>query len=199
VIRGLQAPQTEALGGFIYQFAGWSDGVGTAARLLVFPSVDTNLTAVYQVSGVVPYVTVQTAREQTRRGTVQSITLSFSGPLDRASAQNRLDYWLVLPGRDKIFGTRDDKYYRYRSVAYSAGANTVKLVPSIKLTTRQSLEVIAVASGSRGLVRDAYGRPIDGNKDGQPGGDFVGIFNPGQSVLNFAIKAQALARRVKRT
>jgi hypothetical protein len=48
------------------------------------------------------------------------------------------------------------------------------------------------------MVRDAYGRPIDGNKDGQPGGDFVGVFNPGQTVLSFAIKAAALVRKAKR-
>jgi hypothetical protein len=141
---------------------------------------------------------VNNASESVRRGNVQSISLVFSGPLDAGSARNRVDYWLVLPGRDRVIGTRDDRRVRFRTAAYSIGANTVKLVPSIRLTTRQAFEVIAVGSGSKGMVRDIYGRPIDGNRDGQPGGDFVTIFAPGQMAVTFAARSRAKAPRSKR-
>ena len=71
MIRSLQAPVTEVVAGVIYQFAGWSDGVATAARSLVFPSTDTNILAAYQPIGIVPYVTVNNASESVRRGIVQ--------------------------------------------------------------------------------------------------------------------------------
>jgi hypothetical protein len=132
-----------------------------------------------------------------RRGKVQSIILSFSGPLDASSAKNRTDYWLVLPGRDRVFGTRDDRRYRFRTAAYQPGTNTVRLVPAIPLSTRQPFEVIAIASGSKGMVRDIYGRPIDGNRDGQAGGDFVAIFRPGATVVTFASRGRSPVPRSK--
>jgi hypothetical protein len=194
MIHSLQAPMTEVIAGVIYQFAGWSDGVATAARSLVFPSANTTILAGYQPIGIVPYVTVNNASESVRRGIVQSISLVFSGPLDAASANNRADYWLVLPGRDRVFGTRDDRHLRFRTTVYSTAANTVRLTPSVRLSTRQSFEVIAVGSGSKGVVRDSYGRPIDGNRDGQPGGDFVTIFAPGKTAVNFAARSREIMR-----
>ena len=196
-IHSLQAPQTEIVAGVIYQFAGWSDGVASAARSFVFPAANTLILAGYQPVGIVPYVTVNSASESVRRGMVQSLRLVFSGPLDAASAKSKTDYWLVLPGRDRVFGTRDDRHVRFRSTAYSAAANTVSLVPSVRLTTHQAFEVIAVGSGSRGMVRDVYGRPIDGNRDGQPGGDSVTTFAPGQTVATFAARRRAAVPRSK--
>jgi hypothetical protein len=132
-----------------------------------------------------------------RRGVVQSISLVFSGPLDAASAKNRADYWLVLPGRDRVFGTRDDRRIRFRTAAYPVAANTVKLAPSIRLTTRQAFKVVAVGSGSKRSVRDSYGRPIDGNRDGQPGGDFVTMFAPGQTAVKFAARSRVRVPQTK--
>jgi glucose/arabinose dehydrogenase len=188
MIHTLLAPAGGIVGGVIYQFAGWSDGNTSAFRNLVFPSADASLTAVYQAVGIVPYVTVQGASSRVRRGTVSSVTLSFSGPLDPSSARSRTSYWLVLPGRDRVFGTRDDRRYRFRSDAYSASSGTVTLVPSVRITSRQTFQVIAVASGSGAMIRDSYGRPIDGNRDGQPGGDFVATFGPGSTVAAFAAR-----------
>jgi hypothetical protein len=64
----------------------------------------------------------------------------------------------------------------------------VTLVPGVRITNRQSYQVIAIASGSGSMVRDTYGRPIDGNRDGQPGGDFVATFGPGSTVAAFAAR-----------
>jgi glucose/arabinose dehydrogenase len=190
MIRTLQAPSSEIVGGVIYQFIGWSDGITAAARSLPFPSVDTTLISVYQAVGIVPYVTIQNPREHVLRGRVQSISLDFKGPIDPPGARNRTDYWLVLPGPDRKFGTRDDRRLRFRSVTFSAATNSVTLRPSIRLSPRQVFQVIAVASGTRGLLTDIYGRPIDGNRDGQPGGDFVATFGPGASVVSFASRQQ---------
>ena len=78
MIHTLQAPGGGILGGVIYQFAGWSDGITAASRQLVFPSSDTSLSAVYQAIGIVPYVTVQAATSRIRRGVISGVTLQFS-------------------------------------------------------------------------------------------------------------------------
>src|SRR5205823_4450206 len=137
-IHVIQAPAGGIIGGVIYQFAGWSDGDTAASRQLVFPSSDASLSAVYQVVGIVPYVTVQTATSRIRRGVISGVTLQFSDSIDASSARSRTDYWLVMPGRDHLFGTRDDRRIRFRSVTYRAASHTVTLVPSGRIKPRQS-------------------------------------------------------------
>jgi hypothetical protein len=52
---------------------------------------------------------------------------------------------------------------------YTSSNNQVTLTPRGKLTASKPQELIV--SGS--LVTDTLGREIDGNDDGQPGGDFI--------------------------
>jgi glucose/arabinose dehydrogenase len=199
MIRTLEAPASEILGGVIYAFLGWSDGTTSATRSIVFPSTDTTLVANYQAVGIVPYVVIHSARESIARGRVQGITLSFSGPINPVSAQTRTDYWLVLPGADHKLGTKDDRRLRFRSATYFASTNSVSLKPSIRLSSRQVFQVIAVASGTRGILTDIYGRPIDGKNDGHPGSNFVATFGPGASVLSFAARPRFSPGRAKRS
>jgi glucose/arabinose dehydrogenase len=195
----LQAPPSAIVGGVIYAFAGWSDGVAQAVRSLVFPSADASLTAVYTVAGIVPYVTVPSARLNVARGAIRSISVSFQGVINATSAKSRTAYWLVLPGRDRVFGTRDDRYSRFRAVSFSAAAGAATLVPATRLTTRQSFEVIVSGAGARGMAVDIYGRPIDGNGDGQPGSDAVFRFVRGStSASPLLVRAGAAASSARR-
>ena len=198
MLRSLQAPSSGIAGGVIYQFTGWSDGVSTADRTLVFPSADTTLTALYQAVGIVPYVTVQNASANLVRGRVQSITLNFNGAIDPTSARTRTDYWLILPGRDRRFGTRDDRRSRFLKVVYTSATNSVRLIPATQLSARQSFQVVAVASGSRGKLTDIYGRAIDGNHDGQAGGDFSTVFGPGGTIVSSSVKGRVTIQRSSR-
>jgi glucose/arabinose dehydrogenase len=177
--RTLQAPASQVSKGVIYQFVGWSDGATLATRILAFPSLDSSTSALYQAVGIVPYVTVREAHENVGRGRIQSLVVSFDGPIDPSTARIRDRYWIVLPGRDRKFGTRDDRIYRFRTAVYSAATNSVRLVPSIQIPPRQMFQLVAAGSGSRGVLSDIYGRPIDGNSDNQPGGNFVATFGPG--------------------
>lgn len=194
MIHTLQAAGGGILGGVIYQFASWSDGNTSATRQLAFPASNTSLSAIYQVVGIVPYATVTGASARVRRGRVSGVTLRFSDSLDASSARNRAAYWLVLPGRDGILGTRDDRRSRFRSVAYSTASVSVTLAPSVQIRPRQSYQVIALTTGPRGRLRDLYGRPIDGNHDGQPGGDYVGTFGPGANAATFARRSIVSSR-----
>jgi glucose/arabinose dehydrogenase len=190
--RQLQAPTSTTAGGVIYGFAGWSDGITQASRSLLFPASDTTIAALYNVVGFVPYVTVHSTRLNVVRGAVRSVIISFDGQVNLASEKSRTAYWLVLPGRDRKLGTRDDRYTRFRSVRYSASANAVSLIPASRITTRQAFEVVVPGSGARGMLVDIYGRPIDGNRDGQPGGDYVAVFGPGTTIVS-AISARPAA------
>jgi hypothetical protein len=106
----------------------------------------------------------------------EPITLSFVGGLtinyggeftvavtvDGAGAR-------IAAGRDKRFGTRDDKITRPTQAIDIPANFSITLAPSNTLNLTQVFE-LQVPSGA--LV-ESFGPPIDGNRDGQPGGDLI--------------------------
>ena len=126
----------------------------------------------------VPPVTVLGVQWQThkvtRKKAVKLLVVSYSGALDPGHAQDLGDYHLVTAGRDKKFGNRDDKRVALASATYDPATHTVKLLPRGKVSN-QKLQLSITAAGTL----DAQHRPIDGNRDGQPGGDFRAIFGTG--------------------
>ncbi|MFO0893156.1 MAG: hypothetical protein U0790_28965, partial [Isosphaeraceae bacterium] len=186
MIRQLQAPAGSIAGGVIYAFRGWSDGATESARSIVVPAADSGLSSVYDAVGIVPYVTVRSTALAVGRGAVRNVSLSFDGPIDAAAARSRNSYWMVMPGRDRRLGTRDDRRSRFRAVGYNVATNTATLTPASRITARQAFAVIASGSGSRGILVDIYNRPIDGDRDGQPGGDSFVSFGPGSPSRRIA-------------
>jgi hypothetical protein len=91
--------------------------------------------------------------------------------LDPATAADPAAYWLVLPGRNHRSGTRHDRLIRGRAVSYDAATHTVTLTPKASLSSRRAIQVVVSGSMSGAAVRDVWGRPIDGDRDGQPGGN----------------------------
>src|SRR5262249_60890167 len=111
-------------------------------------------------------------------GSIQRLIVTFSGALDRASARNRDNYGLVLPGRDDRFGTPDDRRIRIRAASYSRSTNTVRLVPRRAISARQAVAVNVSGHIAGPAVRDLAHRPIDGDHDGEPGGNDVTVLAP---------------------
>ena len=119
-------------------------------------------------------VSLQTIKVRRRKTT--ALIVGFSGPLDAASAQDVAAYRLVTAGRDKKFGTRDDKVIRLASATYNASSHAVTLTPRAALPKGQMLQLRAFGSA----LRDSSGRPIDGDRDNQPGGDLVTTLGKGR-------------------
>jgi hypothetical protein len=176
--RLIVAPSTQILGGTIYQFTGWSDGSSASQRVVTTPASGASFLALYQDVGIVPPATVLGVQEKLRKGSIQQLIVSFSDALDPASAQNAAAYWLVLPGRDHRFGTRDDRRIRVRAAVYSGSTHTVTLTPRARLASRTVFQVVVSGSTTGAAVRDIWGRPIDGNHDGQPGGNDAVALGP---------------------
>jgi hypothetical protein len=132
-------------------------------------------------------VTVQGIQWQTRKlskkKTARVLVVNFSGRLDQGSAVNLGDYRLVAAGKDQRFGTRDDKPLPLVSAAYDPAAHTVTLTPR-GTVPKQTLQLSITASS----LLDASEQPIDGNRDGQPGGGFAATFG------NAGIRLASVAR-----
>jgi hypothetical protein len=119
----------------------------------------------------------QTLRPSKKK-TAKVLVVNISGTLDPASAQVVSDYNLVSPGKDKKLGTRDDKTVVLTSATYDPVARAVTLTPKGRVPTG-SLQLTIKAAGTL----DAHQQPIDGNRDGQSGGDFQSTFKGGGITL----------------
>ena len=96
------------------------------------------------------------------------IVIQFSGSLNSTQASS-LAAFHVFSGKVKKGHTTFSKPVLLSSAIYNASAHTVSLLPKSKLNLAQPEQLRVTAA----LLTDAYGRPIDGNHDGQPGGDAV--------------------------
>ncbi len=101
-----------------------------------------------------------------------TVVLTFSEELDRTRAASLANYRLVTPGRDKRFGTRDDKVVALLSATYDSTARTVTLVLRKKLTVSGQYQ-LTVDGTSAGGVADLVGNLLDGDHDGRVSGNFV--------------------------
>jgi hypothetical protein len=97
--------------------------------------------------------------------------VSFSGALDPAAAQTLGDYQLAAPGRARKSGGRTGKPVPLTSATYDSALDTVTLTLRGKVIYSTLQLTINAAR-----TLDSMGRPIDGNRDGQPGGDFLATF-----------------------
>jgi len=105
------------------------------------------------------------------------LVISFSQPLDPSTAEDLNNYALVHPGRDGRLGTRDDRPIPLAWVSYDSMNQTVVLAPRPRLALRGRYGLL-IRNGPDGVTgRD--GQPLDGDGDGQPGGDFSTVFGPG--------------------
>jgi hypothetical protein len=103
------------------------------------------------------------------------LVLQFSAALNMTQAQS-LTAFHLLSGKVKKSRTTYSKPVPLSSAIYNASAHTVTLIPKSKLNLAQPEQLRITAS----LLTDSLGRPIDGNHDGQPGGDYVVILSKGK-------------------
>ncbi|MHC5543257.1 putative Ig domain-containing protein, partial [Singulisphaera rosea] len=110
-----------------------------------------------------------------------TITLKFSADLDPATATNVDNYILRMPGRDRRWGTGDDKIVPVVAT-YNASDRTVTLTTVGRLNLLISLFTpfqLTVMGNSPGNVTGANGKLLDGNHDGQPGGNYSTTLSTG--------------------
>jgi hypothetical protein len=110
-------------------------------------------------------VSVQKLRVS-HRATNTVVVVQFDEPLNAAAAQNLGAYMLAseLPGRKHAI-----RLLPLARSSYNTATNTVTLMPARKLVLGPPVQLRIIAS----VLTDALGRPLDGNDDGQPGGEFV--------------------------
>jgi uncharacterized repeat protein (TIGR01451 family) len=129
------------------------------------------VTPVDPVAG--PPVTVLALQRFGFHAQATRLVLTFSAALDPASAQDLRNYTLTA----LVHGGRRLPL-RLAGASYDPASNAVTLRPARLLPLRLRYELV-VSGTPPGGVRDASGRLIDGNGDGQPGSNFVRVFGRG--------------------
>ena len=138
----------------------------------------------------IPLVTVSdvqwTTEKLTRKKSIKVLEVTFSGALDADDADDVAAYVLDAATHSKKLGTLFNKPVPFSKASYTP--NTVTLTPKGKIPT-QEMQLTINAS----LVLDAEGRQIDGNDDGQPGGNYVRLLNS-QGVIGLALPSVRASR-----
>ena len=136
--------------------------------------------------------TVKVGSRKKAKSTTE-LLLQFSGALNAGAAQNLGVYHLDQASRTKKGGTKYNKPVALASVSYNASTDTVTLLARSKLNLAQPEELRITAS----QLPDVHGRPLDGNDDGQPGGDFVALLTKsGVKIESFATPSTLTAKAV---
>ncbi len=168
--------------------AGSSLGAATTASLVIhdnnpFPPPVT-VESVYW--GTIKVKVGNGKKARTQSETV--LDIQFSGLV--AGAGDLAAYQLSSVTTKKVKKTVVTSYKPIRlSSAVPASnpmASMVSLLPAIKPNLSQSDRIQIIAAD----LTDAYGRPIDGNDDGVPGGNYVGIVTK-NGVTPFAVASPA--------
>lgn len=172
--------------------------VALTADQVIFNSATTVDTFTTQLL-VAPVIT-----RVSRYGAAPSLSLlviQFDQAMDVATAQNTANYRVVLAGRDRRFGTRDDINVPVSGAFYNNTNNTVTL----GLARRFSLYAfyqVTVFAGATGL-RSEQGVSLAGNGSGLPGTNYVARFGhanfrgPVAKLLGTAPNRQRLRRGVR--
>jgi glucose/arabinose dehydrogenase len=184
--------KVDAAGSLYYLARGDGSSTGVVGRIDFPAGVDPTPSPTptpTSTTDVAP-VLVMGTRVRAVRGLVQGIDLTFSDAVDSGHAAMRENYRLTLPGADRTFGTRDDRPIRVRRIVVGAGADSVRLVVAGRLSSRLRFRLVVDGSHPTGIT-DRSGQAIDGDADGQKGGDFVTIL---RRMRDVASKAAISAR-----
>jgi hypothetical protein len=126
---------------------------------------------------------------------VTQILVTFSGALDGAEADSLGTYRLTAPGKKGSFTAKNAKLIALRSAAYDAARNqvTLSLLKPYALTKPVQLRIVGEPPSG---LEDSFGRLIDGNHDGQPGGDAVALLGRGGATVSAVIGNPGAAKAV---
>ena len=107
------------------------------------------------------------------------IVLDFSGASNPGAAGNAGNYSLATVAKRK----QKSKRVALSRAAYNDAPNTVTLMTAKKLALSPPL-LLTINAAS---LLDAEGRPLDGNGDGRPGGNFLATLSKESATIDSAV------------
>jgi hypothetical protein len=113
---------------------------------------------------------------------VTEILVGFSGAVNAAEADNLATYRLATAGKRGSFTAKNSRIIKLKAAVYNAGNNTVALFPKKPFALTKKVQVRVAGLPPAGL-QDSLDRLIDGDHDGQAGGNAVAILSRGGASI----------------
>jgi hypothetical protein len=128
-----------------------------------------------------------------KRHQVTEIVVHFSGAVNAAQAKQTGIYRLAFPGAKGSFTIRNARTIKLKSAVYNSVDDSVILIPKqpFALTRNVQLQVDGLLPSG---LQDSFGRLIDGDHDGQPGGNAVAILSRSGVSLDSWVAQTAAGR-----
>ncbi len=109
-----------------------------------------------------------------KRHLVTQIIVSFSGAVNVAEADSVATYRLATAGRKGSFDAKNAMIIKLRSTILAESHNSFALTPRKPFALSKTVQLRVNGLPPAGL-QDSLGRLIDGNHDGQPGGNAIAL------------------------
>jgi hypothetical protein len=175
-----------------------STATGASATAGTHPIITTGGTATnYTITDVdgtltvtaIPLVTMTHVTTVSKKHKVSQILIVFSGPVNIAEAQNLGAYSLTVAGKKNSFVAKNAKKIVLGSAAYNAATNTVTLTARKAFALTKTVQLRVSGQLPMGL-EDSIDRLIDGDHDGQPGGDAVALLGRSEIAISAVLPAE---------
>jgi hypothetical protein len=114
---------------------------------------------------------------------VTEILATFSGAVDAPEAQETGIFRLITPGKHGSFTAKNAGNIKLRSAVYNAASDTVTLTPKKAFSLTKPVELTINGNPPSGL-QDTFGRLIDGDDNGTPGGNAAAVLRRSGVVIS---------------
>jgi hypothetical protein len=144
---------------------------------------------------VPPLVTLTSVTDKTnKKHQVTQITVVFSGSVNSAQAGMTTGiYRLATPGKHRSYTAKNAAVIKLKSATYTDSTHSVTLIPKKPFAITKPVQLLINGVAPSGL-EDSTGRLIDGNHDGQPGGNAIAILSRGGAKVSAVEQTRAAAR-----
>ncbi len=153
---------------------------GVAAGTATITATEDGMTASADltVTPPPPLVVLEGVRVVQKKHMVTQLVVDFSGAVSQAGADNLGTYRLATQGKRGSFEAKNSVVVKLKSAVLSAAGDevTLSLKRPLALTKAVQLQVNGSLPGG---LEDADGRVIDGNRDGQAGGNATAVIRRG--------------------
>jgi Ca2+-binding RTX toxin-like protein len=141
-----------------------------------------------------PLVTTTTVHEvSNKKHQVTEVVITFSGAVNAAEADLVGTYRLATPGAKHSYTAKNAGIIRLKSAMLNQANNTLTLTFKKPITITKPVQLLIYGTGADGL-RDIDGRLIDGDHNGQPGGNVTAILSRKSVAFNAIVHAEKQIR-----
>ncbi len=150
-------------------------GTATITASMDGQSGSTQFTVTSPALSAPPPVTVTSVQAiENKHHMVAQIVVDFSGPVNASEADNLGMYRLTMTGRNDSFIAKNATVVKLTSATYNAALDEVILKPRRPFGLSNCVQVV-IDGHQPGGLQDSFGRVINGDNDGEPGGDVVAM------------------------